>query len=300
MQQSQLRKNALSAAAYGISSADGLPATTAPGHFECGLPSMWSAVRSRCLLCCMLRSCLHFVDLGPRMGPGILVLARLGAAKLSLLTLLLAGLRCVELGAGMGLVGLVLARLGAAVYLTDKPAMTVHARVNAAKNKLLAAAAPAAADGPAAAAPAATAVKQQQQQPAVICPSAGSVTVVGLDWEDTAAAAAAAARITSQGPIDLIVATDCIYPDPSGTVPSSSGFMAAVQALCSSSSSSSSSKRTRVLVSFEARSDELRHALLGAAAAVPGGCSVRQLEQQQLPEGYRCSHIELYELQLGE
>jgi hypothetical protein len=182
--------------------------------------------------------------------------------------------------------------------------MTVHARVNAAKNKLLAAAPQAAAGGPAVAAPAAAEIKQpqlqQQQQQAVICPSAGSVTVVGLDWEDTAAAAAAAASITFQGPIDLIVATDCIYPDPSGTVPSSSGFMAAVQALCSSSSSSSSSKHTRVLVSFEARSDELRQALLGAAAAVPGGCSVRQLEQQQLPEGYRCSHIELYELQLGE
>jgi hypothetical protein len=92
----------------------------------------------------------------------------------------------------------------------------------------------------------------------------------------------------------VIVATDCIYPDPSGTVPSSTGFMAAIQALCSSSSN-----RTRVLVSFEARSDELRQALLGAAAAVPGGCNVQQLEQQLLPEGYRCSHIELYELQLG-
>jgi hypothetical protein len=215
-----------------------------------------------------------------------------------LAALLLAGLRCVELGAGMGLVGLVLARLGAAVYLTDKPAMTVHARVNAAKNKLLAAAAPAAAGGHAAAAREAIPVTQPhiQQQQAVVCPS-GGVTVVGLDWEDAAGAAAAAASITAQGLIDLVVATDCIYPDPSGTVPSSSGFMAAVQALCSSSSTSSS-KRTRVLVSFEARSEELRQALLGAAAAVPGGCSVRQVEQQQLPEGYRCSHIELYELQV--
>jgi hypothetical protein len=74
--------------------------------------------------------------------------------------------------------------------------------------------------------------------------------------------------------------------------------MAAVKAL-SSSSGSSDSKRTRVLISFEARSNELRQALLGAAAAVPGGCSVQQLEQQMLPEGYRSSHIELYELQLG-
>jgi hypothetical protein len=98
----------------------------------------------------------------------------------------------------------------------------------------------------------------------------------------------------------MIVGTDCIYPDPSGTVPSSSGFMAVVKALSSSSSSSSSGKRMRVLVSFEARSDELRQALLGAAAAVPGGCSVQQLDQQLLSEGYRSSHIELYELHLGE
>ncbi|KAF6266019.1 hypothetical protein COO60DRAFT_639271 [Scenedesmus sp. NREL 46B-D3] len=202
-----------------------------------------------------------------------------------------AGLRCVELGAGMGLVGLVAARLGAAVYLTDKPAMTVHARVNAAKNRLLAAATPAAAS--------AVVGGKQPPQLDVVCPGPGAAAVVGLDWEDAAAAAAAAASMTAQGPIDLVVATDCIYPDPSGTVPSSSGFMAAVEALCRSSSSSSS-KRTRVLVSFEARSDELRQALLGAAAAVPRGCSVQQIDQQQLPQGFRCSHIELYELKLGE
>lgn len=98
--------------------------------------------------------------------------------------------------------------------------------------------------------------------------------------------------MTAAGPIDLIVGTDCIYPDPNGTVPSSSGFMAAVKALATPG-------RTRVLVSFEARSDELRQALLNAAAAVDGGCRVERLEEQQLPAVYRCKHIELYELKLG-
>jgi len=55
---------------------------------------------------------------------------------------------------------------------------------------------------------------------------------------------------------------------------------------------------TRVLTTFEARSDELRQALLSAAAAVPGGCEAVRLEPEELPEGFRSSHVELYELRL--
>jgi hypothetical protein len=57
--------------------------------------------------------------------------------------------------------------------------------------------------------------------------------------------------------------------------------------------------RTRVLTTFEARSDELRQALLAAAAAVPGGCEVVRIQPEQLPEGFRAQHVELYELQLS-
>jgi hypothetical protein len=113
--------------------------------------------------------------------------------------------------------------------------------------------------------------------------------VVPLDFEDVQSTAAAAAAITSQGPIDLIVATDCIYPDPDGTVPSSAAFMAAVAALAVPG-------HTQCLLSFEARSDELRQALLSAAAAVQGSCRLQQLQQEQLPAAYRSKHIELYEL----
>lgn len=149
-------------------------------------------------------------------------------------------MRCVELGCGCGLLGLVLARLGAsAVYLTDKPQFVVGPRVNAAKNKLLASAAA----GVAAAAGRRTLPPQQKQhqQQQVPSPQETSqqqspsqqqqqqlqqqqsppqqqqqeqqvVHVLGLDWEDAASLQQAAAVITAQGPIDLIVASDCIYP----------------------------------------------------------------------------------------
>lgn len=196
----------------------------------------------------------------------------------------------------MGLVGLVLARLGAAVYLTDRPSMMVHARVNAAKNKLLAATPPAAApaangaagklSGPSSDKTHAAGAHAQSSSAA---PAAGAVTVSGLDWEDATLLAAAVSAITSQGPVDMIVATDCIYPDPNGTVSSSKGFIAAVRALATPG-------HTRVLTSFEARSDNLRQALLSAAAEVDGGCDVLRLEPNVLPEEYRTHHIELYEL----
>lgn len=197
-----------------------------------------------------------------------------------------AGLRAVELGAGMALPGLVLARLGAAVYVTDKPASAVFARVNAGKNRLLAAA-PAPAPLVRGQPHAAAAAGQQQQQ--VAAPALGSVAVLGLDWEDEASAAAIAAGITAGGPVDLVVGTDCIYPDPDGTVPSSTHLLATICSL-------GTPGRTRALLSFETRSDVLRQALLGAAADAPLPCTVRQLPPEVLPQAYRAPHIELYEL----
>lgn len=60
--------------------------------------------------------------------------------------------------------------------------------------------------------------------------------------------------------------------------------------------------RTRVLTTFEARSDELRAALLSAAARVrlPGGgrCKAVRLSLEALPPGFQAAHVELYELVL--
>jgi hypothetical protein len=55
---------------------------------------------------------------------------------------------------------------------------------------------------------------------------------------------------------------------------------------------------TRVLTTFEARSNDLRRALMAAAAAVPGGCEVTRVGAEQLPEGFRAQHVEVYELRL--
>ena len=197
-----------------------------------------------------------------------------------------AGRRAVELGAGMALPGLVLARLGAAVYVTDKPASAVFARVNAGKNRLLAAA-----PAPTPVLRGQAAQQQQQQQPAqqVAPPAPGSVAVLGLDWEDETAAAAVTAGITAGGAVDLIVGTDCIYPAPDGSVPSSTRLLATICALATPA-------RTHALLSFETRSDVLRRALLDAAADAPLPCTVRQLAAEELPQAYRAPHIELYEL----
>lgn len=57
--------------------------------------------------------------------------------------------------------------------------------------------------------------QQQQQQRSQHAGAVGSrpvVQVCGLDWECPASLAAAAAAIRAEGPIDLIVASDCIYP----------------------------------------------------------------------------------------
>ena len=162
-----------------------------------------------------------------------------------------------------------------------RPAPLHDCRCNAAKNRMLAPAAPA---------PPQRQQAQQPQQAQQQAPAPGSVAVVGLDWEDGPGAAAAAAAITAAGPVDLVVGTDCIYLDPDGSVPDSSALLAAVCALATPG-------RTRALLSFETRSDALREALLGAAAAAPLACSVRRLPPEAVPEPYRAAaHVELYEL----
>ncbi|KAF8059443.1 hypothetical protein HT031_005248 [Scenedesmus sp. PABB004] len=175
----------------------------------------------------------------------------------------LAGARVVELGAGMGLAGLAAARLGAAhVWLTDKPAVTVHARVNAAKSGL-------GGGG-----------------------GGGRVSVLALDWEDPASVAAAAGAITAGaagGGVDLLLASDCVYPDPDGSVPSAEGLLAAMRALAAPG-------RTRALVTFEARGDALRAGLLAAAAAA--GAAAARLPPGELAEGWAPEHVEVYELAL--
>ncbi len=155
--------------------------------------------------------------------------------------------------------------------------MLVCARRNIAKNNL----APGAVR---AAAPQQQQQQKQQQHSASF--QLGSAEVAALEWGapgymDTVAS-------LSQEKVDLVVATDCIYIDPSGSIPSSTHFMAAAAGLCK--------PITRVLITFEARSDQLRQALLSDAKAQFS--RVEQVPLERLPEHFRVQHIEMYELGL--
>ncbi|KAK9815244.1 hypothetical protein WJX72_000525 [[Myrmecia] bisecta] len=174
------------------------------------------------------------------------------------------GLRCLELGAGVGLVGLVLAKLGASVMLTDKPALTSLLRGNVAKNWLGARPHPSVpADRP-----------------------RGRADVAALEWGKPGYMDQVAAF--AKEPLDLVVATDCCYIDPEGETPDSNHFVKACAGLCSA--------KTRCLVTFETRSDELRQGFLTAAQTKFS--HVEQIPHSQVPEEYQVEYIELYELRL--
>ncbi|KAK9796702.1 hypothetical protein WJX73_005066 [Symbiochloris irregularis] len=98
-----------------------------------------------------------------------------------------------------------------------------------------------------------------------------------------------AAALTRQQPFGLIVASDCIYIDQVGQAPSTQHFLELCAVLCS--------KHTRALITFEARSDELRQAFVDGASAT--GFQVCRLDHQdRLPVMLQVDYIELYELRL--
>lgn len=181
------------------------------------------------------------------------------------------GLKVVELGAGVGLAGLVLAKLGAVVTLTDRPQALSFARMSAAKNGMLAGSVNAAAN-------------VVQTQP--------------LEWGTPSVGAAASAL--AAGGVDLVLATDCIYPSEhlEGAAPSSSGFVEACAMLCSASSKGSNdgaaaAGEARVFVTFEKRSEELRTQLLDAARERFD--FVAPVALDGLPPAFQLPHIEFYE-----
>lgn len=233
------------------------------------------------------------------------ILSALMEREAELGKLRLRGARVAELGAGCALAGLVAARMGASVVLTDKADVLVHARGNAAKNRLLwtaggpppppplaaaAARTPAGGDGGGSGGSGTQAQgrrgqqqQQEQQQPP------GSASVMPLDWSAPDAMAQAAAVLEAMGgPADLVIASDSIYPDPTGCATNAKGFVEACAALCG--------PETRVLVTYEWRLPEVREALLGAARA--RFSDVRVLAAEELPEGWRTQHVEAFEMRL--
>ena len=80
---------------------------------------------------------------------------------------------------------------------------------------------------------------------------------------------------------------DCVYDDPSGATPDATNFAAAAAGLCRPT--------TRVLVAFENRTEQLRDSFLNAVKQ--RFAHVAMVPREQLPEGYRVPHIELYQMQ---
>ncbi len=121
-----------------------------------------------------------------------------------------------------------------------------------------------------------------------------SVQVVALEWGkpgylETAQELAAQLRC-----IDYVLAADCCYIDQDGESPSTTHFVAAARALCTS-------QTTTVLVCFELRSETVKETFLREAQALFGHVArVNVPEGVAMPVAYDSdtAHIELYELRV--
>lgn len=196
------------------------------------------------------------------------------------------GARVVELGAGPGLAGLMLAKLGARVAITDiarvLPLIEENIRLNG-----LSSAAPATtvSSGGGGGGGSGGSVVGSVGGGIV---SGGSAVAEELEWGKEGYLERAASLAGGPGGADLVIAADVTYVDGDGASPSTEAFVAACRAL--------SGPSTRVLVSFELRSAEVKAAFLAAAGREFSG--VERLPQASLPKGWRAEHLELYQLRV--
>uniref|UniRef100_A0A383VXQ9 FAM86 N-terminal domain-containing protein n=1 Tax=Tetradesmus obliquus TaxID=3088 RepID=A0A383VXQ9_TETOB len=167
------------------------------------------------------------------------------------------GMRVLELGSGPGLAGLLAAKLGARVVITDKAVVVPLISENIALNGI-------------------------GHTPTPSC--SGTAEAEALEWgapgyEDVVR------TLASRKP-ELVLAADCCYIDQDGESPSTPHFIAACRGLCGPD--------TRVLVSFELRSNAVKETFLAEAAKA--FTQVRRVPVSSLPKCYRVEYIELYEL----
>ncbi|KAF5825992.1 putative methyltransferase-domain-containing protein [Dunaliella salina] len=172
------------------------------------------------------------------------------------------GCRVVELGAGPGLLGLLLAKWGARqVVITDKGSVLPLIRKNVELNGL--------------------GDKGQLR---------GQVEVAELEWGKQGYETALGS--IAQDPVDWVLAADCLYIDNEGQSPSIPHFVKACSILCGSNA-----RETKCLVSFELRSEEVKHQFLQAVAE--NKMKAKLIPRSSLPRGCQIDYIELYELTKG-
>ena len=94
--------------------------------------------------------------------------------------------------------------------------------------------------------------------------------------------------VLADSPPDLVLAADCCYVDGDGRSPSTPAFVQTCAGLCG--------PRTRVLVSFERRSPEVRRCLLEEARKVFR--HVQAVPAAALPKPLRLEYCDLWELRL--
>lgn len=172
----------------------------------------------------------------------------------------LVGARCVELGAGVGAVGVAAAKLGARVVVTDIAKVLPLLEANLEANGLGAARA------------------------RVAAPGAGAAEAEELEWGKEGWMRRVAALAAD--PPDLVLAADACYVDGDGASPSTPAFVQTCAGLCGPA--------TRVLVSFERRSPEVRRCFLEEARR-----AFRRVElvpAASLPGPLRLPYCDLWEL----
>ena len=173
------------------------------------------------------------------------------------------GAKCVELGAGVGLVSVVLAHLSAAVITTDIPKVLPLLAQNMQANHVL-------------------------RSPASSLEAGGWAAVEELEWG--AEGWMGRVRLLSAPPPDLVLAADCCYIDNDGVSPSTPAFVQTCAGLCG--------PHTRVLVSFERRSPEVRRCFIEEAKKAFRHVEMIQIQSLRLPPALRLEYCDLWELKL--
>jgi len=169
------------------------------------------------------------------------------------------GCKAIELGAGVGLVSLVLGKLGAHVHATDIDKIIPLLGKNVEENDLHR-----------------------------IVTEKGHVSVSSLEW-GSADGMKHALDLCHDGYPDLVLAADCCYFDGEGPSPDTVEFVKICRTLCS--------KKTRLLISLERRSAEVREIFI--EEVLKQFKTVKRINLSKLPKSLNIDHCDLWDISVS-